>query len=78
MKSKLMRSVTGIKSNSSIDALFVAPAANPIADSKSASPGQSEVPSEIVPVSGPTAFIISPEVIIIPLSNGQEEPLASK
>ena len=32
----------------------------------------------MVPLSGPTAFAISPEVIINPFSNGQEEPFASK
>ena len=79
MKSKLIKSVTGTKSNSKIEALLVSPAFRPgITDSKSASPGQSYVPSPKTPVSGPTALITSPEVIIKPLSKGQEDPLASK
>ena len=57
----------------------MSPAFNPgIAASKSASPTQAYVPSLITPLSGPTAFAISPEVIIRPLSKGHVEPFDSK
>ena len=79
IKSKVIWSVTGTKSNSNIEALLVSPAFNPgIAASRSASPTHAYVPSLITPLSGPGAFAISPEVIINPLSNGHDDPLASK
>ena len=57
----------------------MSPAFNPgIAASRSGSPTHAYVPSLITPLSGPGAFAISPEVIINPLSNGHDDPLASK